>query len=520
MDASFAILADSHVPGCRGTAQEAALGWALGVCATRGVKVVVGLGDLTAAGDRFSADRVLGLFRACPLPSVQTPGNAELRTSRDAGVVRRVFSEPCFFRGADWGIVALDTAEGSITEAEKAGFTRRLAALGSLRTVVVTHWPPQAIRGSDRLWLADLCRVGNIELIVAGHKHMDAVGMLAGVPVHVVRGLDPDKAKHGAPAVSLFRRSRDEWVRCELPFEMSDPATWGAAEKRELAMHLGVSTMSHTIAYFEEAIEAGIRNVELRFDSSLQPQADILADLVSLWRSGGGRILSVHCPNLRWDADAGAIAGQDEFAASIRFAGALHADHVTVHVPRVSVACMTPGGEAWSAFIEVYGRLLRDVASVGTTVGIENLHTQRSEPSDGRRRFGCLPSECLSWIDALRSVLAEARIGFHLDIGHARNNPPFSTTWTLGRWYAETGAEVVAYHVHQVNGNGNHQPMHRPFGPLISLASFFWAWRTGQVTHGPIFLEIRGEPGRVSWEYLRRHILGGGDPVRGCTDTG
>jgi sugar phosphate isomerase/epimerase len=225
-------------------------------------------------------------------------------------------------------------------------------------------------------------------------------------------------------------------------------------------------------------------------------------------RAAGGTTLSIHGPNLYWDAEAQVVTGEDELADALRLADLLGATYMTLHVPRTSVAAMAPEGKVWSAFLEVHRRCLHQVAAAGITIGIENLHMKRTEPADDRRGFGYLPAECLAWIAAVQDALPGARIGLHLDIGHARTNPPFMSTWTLGRWYAEAGQHVVGYHVHQVDGGKAHRPMHTLFGPQLSLASFFWAWQTGQLARGPMFLEIRGESPRVSWDHLQRAIRG------------
>lgn len=503
---SFAIVADCHVPACEGSAQEAVLCWALWQCASRELSVIASLGDLTAVGDRSTAERVLRLLEQAKTPLVQTPGNAELRTPDEAEVVRDMFSKPTVFQAENWAIMTLDSADGSIREREKRQLAEQLQNVRGCSVVIITHFPPQSLGDADRQWLGRLCSEGRISLIVAGHRHLDATNSLAGVPVHLVRGLDPDKAKHGPPALVLFHRNGVEWEREDLPCGMTDPVTWGEGEKHEFLRHLGISTMKDPFAHVEEATEAGIPALEVRYAPSLLNQSDQLKELVDGWRSAGGTTLSIHAPNLTWDEQTESVSGQAEFEDAMRLVQDLGADYVTLHVPRTSVASMEPGGKVWSAFLEVHQRCLRDLGAAGTTLGIENLHMKRTEPSDDGRCFGYLPGECLAWIRALRGVLPGARIGLHLDIGHARTNPPFMSQWTLGRWYAEAGREVVGYHLHQVGGGQAHQPMHTLYGPQLSLASFFWAWQTGQLAPGPMFLEIRGESPCVSWDSLQRGI--------------
>jgi hypothetical protein len=86
-------------------------------------------------------------------------------------------------------------------------------------------------------------------------------------------------------------------------------------------------------------------------------------------------------------------------------------------------------------------------------------------------------------------------------MGHARNNGPFAKRITMGDWYADVGSATVAYHIHQVKTiDGrmkNHQGFDTPWGPLISLSGFFWAWRTRQLNHAPLFVEVRDLASRL-----------------------
>ena len=96
-----------------------------------------------------------------------------------------------------------------------------------------------------------------------------------------------------------------------------------------------------------------------------------------------------------------------------------------------------------------------------------------------------------------------------LDVGHARNNRPFSQQLALSDWYARIGRETIAYHVHQVVRESstmkNHRQIDDLYGPLISFSGFFWAWRSSQLNAAPLFVEVRGFDARVqSVEMLLR----------------
>jgi len=76
------------------------------------------------------------------------------------------------------------------------------------------------------------------------------------------------------------------------------------------------------------------------------------------------------------------------------------------------------------------------------------MHMNIGERDNGSRRFGYVPLECATWVETMRERLGD-EVGFLLDIGHARNNAPFSKRISLGHWYARMGRATVGYHIHQ-----------------------------------------------------------------------
>lgn len=497
----LAILADSHLPDCAGSAQETALRWAVAAARSAGADWLVAAGDMTAAGEPVPAERVAAILAAGGVPYVSTPGNAELRDLVVGYSVCRMLTT----ENAAAPVVTVDTAMGSVPETERRRVELRLAS-GPPAPVLATHWPPDELPDGDRDWFAGLVARFSPEILVAGHKHYDDVRHFAGRPLHLVRGLDPDKAKHDLPAFALLERDASGcWQRRDIGFPDADPRLWPGEAKRVFVEQLGVSLMGRpVVAGIQEAAAAGIGVVELRDDTLLRtPRTELLA-AVQAWRAEGGRCLSVHLPNVRWRD--GELTGVGEFHECVALCRELGVDRVTVHVPRARVVDLA-NWEVRDQLLRVFALGLAPLAEGGIAIGIENLHRNRGEAEDEQRGFGYLPDECLGWIGELREALPACVLGFHLDIGHARNNSPFSQSWTLGRWYAAVGREVVGYHLHQVTAKGNHQPFASPFAPLLSLASFFWAWRTGQLRPAPMILEIRDESGCPSWRCLRDFVL-------------
>ena len=496
----LAILADAHLPDCPGSAQEAALLWAVSAAREAGVEWLGAAGDMTAAGEASAAERVVTILDASGMPWLSTPGNAELRTPALAAAVCHALTVE---REAS-PVVTVDTAQGTVPERERRRVEQRLASV-PVPLVLVTHWPPDELPAGDRDWLAAVVAGSSIELLIAGHKHYDEVRSFAGKPLHLVRGLDPDKAKHDLPALALFTRDSVGWQRTDLGFPGADPRLWSEAAKAEFLAQLGVSTMNQPVAGTHEALAHGIQTIELRADVALVAPRPELVTAVQAWRDGGGRCLSLHLPDLRWNGRE--IAGFETFRAAIALGRELRVDRVTLHVPRARVSELA-NATMWQRFLRAFAEELAPLRELGATVGIENLHRNRGETTDDQRGYGYLPDECLAWIADLREALPGVPLGLHLDIGHARSNSPFSQSWILGRWYAAVGHGIVGYHLHQVTEKGNHQPFSSPFAPLLSLASFFWAWQSGQLRQAPMILEIRGQSGAPSWQRLRDFIEG------------
>jgi hypothetical protein len=127
------------------------------------------------------------------------------------------------------------------------------------------------------------------------------------------------------------------------------------------------------------------------------------------------------------------------------------------------------------------------------------------------RGYGYTPAECRDWIYALRDKAGSDKIGFHFDIGHARNNMPYSSLYNISQWFAELGTLITGYHLHQVEQNGdgtclNHRPVIGMFGPLISFSSLFAAWKDRQINHSPMYLEIRNDGALGSLNCFRKYL--------------
>ena len=530
MATRIAVLADLHLTPIGGTAQDAVLEWALDLLRTDPPDVVIVAGDMTAAGSYTSARRLRERLDNARLTVRMTPGNSDRRTPEDWSRVRHLLSLPAAFVNEDCVVVPFDTSGGRIAKRERrrveqwlthagTGQTRSPSAdtdhgpadSSSRQVVLATHIHPAGLRRGSRAWLDAVLNEGQAELLIVGHRHRDSVDSSGRTVVHTVRGLDPDKAVGAPPALVLFRWDGSAWLRRDVPFPGSDPIDWPEQERGELAGFLGISCMADTLGGLAFAARERVPVVEIRAPPALELSRNALESAVTSWRQAGGRELSLHMPGVGARPGGPPAGDLRLWRRSLRLVDSLGIGRLTVHVPRVPVGRMQPGTRSWNTLVEAHADLLAPAVERRLCVGVENLHMQPGlERDDGRRGFGYLPEECLSWVDSLRHHTGHPEIGLLLDIGHARNNSPFSRRVTLGQWYALVGGQTVGYHVHQVaqssRGMANHGPITGPFGPLVSLSSFFCCWRNGQLRHAPVFLEVRGgEPCYRSFLLLRSH---------------
>ena len=373
--------------------------------------------------------------------------------------------------------------------------------------VIVTHTPPSYWPEDDRALLAE--QDGRYDLIIAGHVHYDSVSG----KVRTVRGMDPDKAIGGAPAVMILEDAADgglAFSELAIPeLDIADITRWNEADRRAFFAGIGISGMHEPLETLDFAARERIAAFELRFTSLAEVGTDVLKPALARWRGCGGRILSLHLPDLGWKD--GALSGSEAVADAIRSAADLACDRLTLHVPKMSVNDAADPAVREAVLAET-ARRISEANEAGLTVGIENMHMRKSEKPDGFRRYGYTCGECRDWIADLRARLARPEMtGFHFDIGHARNNAPYSSIEPVGTWLADLGPEMNAMHLHQVEKQpgayANHRPLTTLFGPLISLSSLFAAWKTGKVGRIPMFLEIRDSLGPESWRTLRRLIL-------------
>ncbi len=488
----IAVFADLHYTRGSAKLKGALLQEALCMASALRVEAIVCAGDMLGTGSVAEAADLRALFGAQPVPAWFTPGNAERRTPAESTAADALLANPAPLPD---GVVLIDSSAGWANLSTLQPFNastrvgRDVDDGGKRKLLAVTHVPPNS---------------GTIGLTVAGHEHIDAVREDGAC--RVLRGLDPDKAIGGPPSFATFVRDADGIWHFEGDHEIAGvrPAEWTTAFRDAFLRDLGLSTMYDPFEGLAFATDEHVSCVELRHASWGGDGVRALADAVARWRDSGGRILSFHLPSLRFTD--GVAEGADAIARACETARALGCDRVTLHVPKMKADTFAAQR---AAVTDAYARALAPLVGTDTAIGIENMHMTPGETPD-TRNFGYTPEECRTLLADLRRIQG-LNIGFHLDIGHARNNAPYSSLFPVGAWYEMLGAECNGMHIHQVTQDEqgkmhNHKPLLGLFDKLIALSSLVLARQSGLLRPVPMFLEVRDGLGPESILALRAGI--------------
>lgn len=502
---TVAVLADLHLTDFTDTIQAGVLEWAVEELRLRKPDVILLLGDMTACGSPVAATHVLSAVSRVRACVVTTPGNAEHRHSSQTAAM--LLGTPAFAYTETGAVITLDSSTGTIPQSERDSLTARLAATHGQPTLLATHAYPASLQSDSRDWLEHLLAAQDApNLLLCAHGHRDEALQLPRADIRMLRGLDPEKAIGGPPAILLATASDGAWQLTEIPFTGATDH-WTAAEASEFEGLLGLSLLERDAMLddIDYATEQHIPALELRHCAADLDPVKLRARL-DAWRAGGGRYLSWHLPNLRLAAD-GSLDDHAHWQSNLQVLATLNVQAVTLHPPSVSCQMMTLGTPERQRITRLVADLI-DALPAGTCVALENLHMAAGEQTDESRGFGYLPAELTAWLAELRPLMPQRESGILLDIGHARNNGPFSSIWTLGDWFREIGDQTVGYHLHQVvmqNGRKtNHHPITGLYGPLIAHAAFLQAWQCGQLRHRPAFIEVRGRlNAQASYTWLR-----------------
>lgn len=479
-----AVIADIHLPGKDTTVKEEIFQWALREAKARQADLIAGAGDLTSLGEVAAAKRIMKQLDGCGVPFILTPGNAERRSKDEAEELKRIMQTL-----REYGdVIAVDSSCGKLAEADSA-FLRECASSVRKGLLLISHCPAEDWAEEDRELLKKMLSDGIVTMFVYGHKHVD----ISKPSMECVRGLDPDKASGGAPALVFFTRNADgSWSREDVVCPLAEAKSFPEDARKSILNSFGISGMKTPVESLHFAVENKLKIFEIRFSGAEDFPSGELLEAVKMWRRAGGEYLSLHMPDLKFDGEN--FSGTEQLQSASRAAVQLGCDGVTLHVPR----CFADELDTPEKIDRAAGVAAENIALLfenNISIGVENLHTNVSERENKRYKFGCTGAECMAFINALRRREPGKKIGLHLDIGHARNNMPFSSRETLSDWYADYGHEIVAMHIHQVSRREvpwkNHTGFDNFYGMLISLSSLAMARRSGQIGNVPMILELR-----------------------------
>lgn len=454
----IAILADLHQTSWNNLLKKRILEWAIREAEAEKVDLIVGIGDLTAQGTEESCREVLEKFAHTVIPCAFTPGNAELRSSYAEAAVK------AFTKDAPENIpVILVDSSRRNPDADEIEKIRRLP--DNAACLLATHVPPARWNEQEQCVLQQAIARRAVTAVTAGHSHCDTA--------EIVRGMDPDKASGGVPMIAIAEQQADgSWQRRDVAVSNVDPGEWKKSLLAEFRSNIGFSTMREHAAALDFAIKNQVPVLELRHPVVYSGE---LVEAIARWRDVGGRVLSMHLPNLVLNDSDGVLKNYAKLACQ------LGCDRVTLHTPKITADLFE---ENSARIFQRFEEDMQELLNNNVTIGIENLHTYPGKESDDLRNYGCNISECRFYVETLRQKFGSS-IGYHLDIGHARNNAPFSASDNVSDYYCNFGQLINGYHLHQVahidNQYINHYPLTAFYDKLISLAGLFMAYEQGIV---------------------------------------
>ena len=492
----IAVLADLHLVDIADTVKENVLEQSLKLIAQKKSDVIVCAGDMISASANAALKRFNDKLCALNIPFVFAFGNTENTTPGALELYKNkniLNSNDC--------LCAVFPTEKNFSQQIFENIVS--AAEKSRNIVIVSHYLPRHFSAVDLERLNKLYEINPNILFIAGHEHYDRFDGKC----HVVRGLDPDKAIGGMPAVAFFEYDENSKTFNRENIECVS-TNFSADEREQFRSLLGISGMHETLKWLDYAAENNIPSFEMRFTAVQDLPFDELQTALERWRNAGGKYLSMHMPDIVWNNEKNAVdlKGSEKIAD---LAAALKCTRLTIHVPKCSVQFLKDENIR-SQMLESYAAIIRKVLPFNIDIGIENMHMTANDSADDSRRFGYTPFECIEWIEELRKICNTDKIGFHFDIGHARNNAPYSSQYPVSSWFAVCGKYINGYHLHQVKVGEkgkflNHQPITEPYGALISYASLGMAWQMKQTSHAPMFIETSSDSD-ISYNVLKNHF--------------
>lgn len=465
------FMCDLHLPFDRSALQYNILDWAIADIKKKEPDCIVYAGDVTCDGDINVYREFTDKMNAIGIPYMYIPGNSDLRNPEYAEEIKKMAS-PCKNIVGDCAVYALNDCDRRISDEQFA-----LIDKADENSIVFMHHPTEEHIDGAKEKLEAWRESHKDAMLFYGHLHLSFTD---GNDVSL-QAMDPDKAIGENPCITYFDTDTKEIRK----------AYYFSPVPTDLYKHFGISCFDE-----ERDIEFAIKNklecLELR-PTCLKADKYRLAELVENWRNVCGKNLSIHLPDIAYEN--GQVVPDEQFDKYIDLAVLLKADRFTQHVPVVSVKVTKEDKNALESICtflaEKFNSIEHDIV-----IGVENMHMTKKDTPDDNRRFGYIPEECILFMEMLKGK-TKHEVGINFDIGHARNNAPYSQKYQISTWFSMVGRYIIGYHMHQVTFEDgkfeNHMPITDIYGKLISYSSFFKYWSEGRVNKAPIVFEMRPE---------------------------
>lgn len=464
------FMCDLHLPQVKGTVQYRALEWAINDVIKKQVDCIVYAGDVTARGDLDTYKYFINRLESLNVPFLYIPGNSDLRCETTRKIIHKMASKTRTDIG-DVSFFALNDSDKSITDEELESLNQ-----ADDKSIVFLH---HNMDSNKRCTELALWRERHPKTMVFfGHEHISEV---RGNNVSL-QALDADKAIGESPCITYYdtetKEIRKAYYFCPPPVNI-----YG---------YFGLSCFGHRLEKdVELAINRGLRHLELHLnlDNVIEEK---LITLINRFREQGNTTLSIHLPEVGYSGGKVDASNWEEYLV---LGEKIKAERYTQHVPNIKLSEIKSDSDALNKISKFISDKF-NALSYDCIIGVENMHVTKADIEFGDRRFGYTPEETLDFMQRIRKTCRQT-VGINFDIGHARNNAPYSQIYPIGSWLALLGKDIVGYHIHQVidgeNGFANHMPITDIYGKLISFASFFRNWAEERISYAPVIFEMRPE---------------------------
>ena len=385
------FMSDIHLPSDKNALQYDVLEWAASDIKKKNTDCIIFAGDATCDGNievyNFFIDRI----KETDIPFIFIPGNSDLRCKESCKEIYKI-SSPCKNQIDSYTIYAVNDSDRNIS-----GSDMSYIAEADEKSIVFMHYPIEEHIG-NREELLEWSNNHTSTPLFFGHLHRSGNTN----NLFSLQAMDPDKAIGENPCITYYDTETKELKKtyyfCPVPTDLYN--------------YFGVSC-SEFEEQIEFAVNNGIKNLELR-QNCLDIGIEKLKELINKWRSVCGGNLSIHLPDIEYKN--GEVTADTRFDDYIELAKELKVDRFTLHIPIISVKTVKDNPDS---LVEICSFLASKLNSIETsiTVGIENMYMT----ADNNRRFGCIPEECLCFMEIL-STKCIHKVGINFDFGHAINN--------------------------------------------------------------------------------------------------